>query len=429
MVPCVAYGKPVPSVKWLKDDEELTIDESLYKVITTTSEGHGNVVTVNSTLSFLGRGRPQTDQIVASDRGKYTCMFSNEVKKVESTMMLKVEHAPIILHQHDKVAYNLKETAEIACKVQAWPKPEFQWSFGNNAAALQGSASDSHYEISTIIDNYDVYTSVLKMTNIRKSDYGEYSCRAANAQGNTISTIRLQEKGAPERPIMNQPMEIGPTYVALHWDLGFDGGLPITKYFVSYRRAASGDEVVAPDCVPPKGPAGQWMELDCRRSNPCNVTDLEQHQTYTFKVKAYNPKNHSDYSDEVTVTTSVAKVPTPLRVSYDPENGALGINVGATCLALAAVIERLDTDINNAWQVISEWPLDVLGSAATQTEVTIEDPNVARNEPRLRVRFCLKGGREQDRKCGEYLEAESEYIFILLNDKDTRERERGNCCF
>ncbi|XP_066600673.1 hemicentin-2 isoform X2 [Prorops nasuta] len=401
-VSCVAQGKPRPSVRWLKDDQELTADERLYKVISTASEGHGNVVTVNSTLSFYGHARPQSDEIVASDRGKYTCVFVNEVKKVESTMMLKVEHEPIVLHQYGKVAYNLREKAEVTCKVQAWPKPEFQWSFGNNAATLQGSSSDGHYEISTTEDKYDVYTSVLTMNNLRQSDYGEYSCRAANAQGSVTSTIRLQPKGAPERPRNITAVDVGPTHVTLLWELGFDGGLPITKYFVSYRRVAGSDEIVPPDCASPRGPAGQWMEVECRQSNPCNITDLEQHQTYTFKVKVYNTKNHSDYSDEVSATTSVAKIPTPLRVSYDPESGTLAINVGSTCLALVASIEKLD-GATDQWKMVDEWPLEVLGTAPTQRERILDDPESFESEPRIRVRLCLKGERI---KCGEYAEAE-----------------------
>lgn len=284
---CVAQGKPRPSVRWLKNDIELTGDQSLYEVTTIPLEGHGRVITVNSTLSFHGKARPDYDKIIANDRGKYTCVFDNEVRKsVESQMMLKVEHSPINLNLYDKVASNMRETANVTCKVQAWPKPEFQWSFGTNLATLQGSSSDGHYEISTSNDEYDVYTSVLKITNIRDSDYGDYSCRAANIQGSIVSTIKLQPKGAPERPLNVRSMEVGPTFVSLYWDLGFDGGLPITKYYVSYRRVAGKEDFVAPDCESPKAtPIGQWSELDCRRNNPCNISQLEQHQTYTFKVR------------------------------------------------------------------------------------------------------------------------------------------------
>ncbi|XP_063975679.1 hemicentin-2 isoform X1 [Diachasmimorpha longicaudata] len=404
-VSCMAHGKPKPLVRWLKDEEELTADESLYKVVTLTSKGHGNVITVNSTLSFLGHSRPRTDEIIASDRGKYTCVFVNEVKKVESEMMLKIAHAPIVLHKHSKVAYNLKETAEITCKVQAWPKPEFQWSFASNTAPLQGASSDGHYELwTTTVEKDDIYTSVLRISDIEDEDYGEYSCRAANAQGPVTSVITLQPKGAPERPSDLSAVEIGPTYVALQWEVGFDGGVAITKYFVSYRRVLveSEDRSVPLDCAPPRGPAGQWQELDCRRSNPCNITGLEQHQKYTFKVKAYNTKNHSDYSEEKTFTTTVAKIPSPHRVSYHPESGSLVINVGPTCLAVVASIERTDGG-SNQWRVVDEWPLEVMGSAPTQREGILDDPDTSSGEPRLKVKLCLKSDRE---KCGDWTEAE-----------------------
>ncbi|XP_031785742.1 hemicentin-1 isoform X3 [Nasonia vitripennis] len=404
-VSCVASGKPKPYVRWLKDDRELTADQSLYKVTTIQSEGHGRVVTVNSTLNFLGNARPETDKIVATDRGKYTCVFSNDnIKVVESQMILKVEHPPIMLHQYDKVANGLRETANVTCKVQAWPKPEFQWSYGTNLAPLQGSSSDGHYEISTFADEDDVYTSVLKINNIRESDYGDYNCRAANAQGMLVSTIKLQPKGAPERPTNLRAVDTGPTHVALAWDLGFDGGLTIDKAYVWYRRVAGGDEVIAADCAPPRGPAGQWQEYPlCRKSNPCNVPDLEQHQTYAFKVKVVNTANHSDFSEETTATTAVAKIPAPQRVSYDPESGTLAINVGPTCLALVASIEKSDSGSDNTWRIVDDWPLEVLGSSATQREGILDDPAASSSEPRIRVRFCLKADRQ---RCGDYVEAE-----------------------
>ncbi|XP_043266928.1 hemicentin-1 isoform X2 [Venturia canescens] len=402
MVSCVAQGKPMPVVVWLKNDAMLTADESRYSVKTSSSTGHGNVITVNSTLSFLGHARPQTDKIVATDRGKYTCRFENEVKRVESTMMLKVEHAPIVLHKHDKVAASVGEVASVECKVQAWPKPEFQWIFTNSPASLQRSSSDGHYEISTMGDSDDIYTSVLKISDIKESDYGEYTCRANNLQGFGNSSIKLQRKGAPEKPTNVTAVIVAPTHVALAWEVGFDGGLPITRYYVFYRRIPAEDEVVAPDCAPPRGPAGQWQEVDCGRSNPCNITDLEQHQTYTFKVKAYNTHNSSDYSDEVTETTAVAKIPTPLRVTYDPESGNLAINVGATCLALVALIERSEDGSPDAWKIIENWHLEVLGSAPTQREAPLDRRDISDINSRIRVRLCLKLDRQ---KCGEYAEA------------------------
>ncbi|XP_034950627.1 hemicentin-1 isoform X2 [Chelonus insularis] len=406
-VTCVAQGKPRPVVRWLKSDEELTANDGLYKVETFTSVGHGNVSIVNSTLSFLGHNRPHTDEIIASDRGKYKCVFHNEVKKVESEMLLKVEHPPIVLHKHNKVAYNLRETAEVTCQVQAWPKPEFHWKFGSNSVSLQGSSSDGHYEIWTTNEQGDdIYTSILKITNIRELDYNNYSCHAINDQGITTSVITLQPKGAPEKPTNLSATYIGPNYVTLQWEIGFDGGIPITKYFVSYRRIPGEDDTIAPDCASPRSnPPGQWSERDCGRNNPCNITDLDQHRKYAFKVKAYNTKNHSDYSEEKIFTTTVAKIPAPQRVSFDPESGSLVITAGPTCLSVVAFIERFEGGSNDPWRIVNEWPLEVLGSAPTTKDGILDDPETSHTEPRLRVRLCLQSDKQ---KCGEYTEAETQ---------------------
>lgn len=408
-VNCIAQGKPSPSVSWLKDGEELFADESLYRVVTETIKGTNNVITVNSTLSFLGGNRPQGDKIVAADRGKYTCVFVNDVKRVESQMSLKIEHAPIILHKHNKVAYNLRENAEVTCKVQAWPKPEFHWGFDSNSAPLQGSSGDGHYEIESTSEEDDIYTSVLKITNIKQSDYGDYSCRAGNAQGSITSVITLQPKGAPEKPTDLTIVEIGPTNVMLQWEIGFDGGLEITKYFVHYRRISVEADRVALDCAPPRSSPGQWSEKDCYRHNPCNITDLEQHQNYTFKVIAYNTKNHSDYSDEKTFSTTVAKIPAPQRVSYDPEIGTLVIYVGPTCLALVALIEKSEGGLNGPWRSVNEWHVQAFGSAPNRIEDILVDREPSNAEPRLRVRLCLESDKSRQ-KCGDWAEAQSKYI-------------------
>lgn len=405
MISCIAQGKPIPEVHWLKDDVELTADESLYKVITIPSTGHGNVISVNSTLSFLGHARPQTDKIIASDRGKYTCVFSNQEKQVESQMMLKVEHLPIVLHSHSKVAYQLYEIAEITCKVQAWPKPEFQWSFGDNTVHLQGSSSDGHYEISTTSENDDIYTSILRISHIKDADYGEYNCRATNIQGGTVSVITLQPKGAPEKPTDLEAIEKGPTHVTLSWKDGFDGGVKITKYYVSYKRISQGDEQVSPDCAPPRTPANEWVEFnECHQSNPCNITGLEQLQIYEFKVKAVNTKNSSDYSDEKKFSTEVAKILSPQYVNYDPESGSLAIKLGQTCLALAAWVEKLLENSNSRWESPTVWTVD----GDSQIENIVHNPESSHDKIRFRVRLCLF---KNSQKCGDWVEAQSKFYF------------------
>lgn len=55
------------------------------------STARNSVYTVQSTLKFVGRDRPDGNQLVPADRGVYACVFENEVKKAETTMHLRIE--------------------------------------------------------------------------------------------------------------------------------------------------------------------------------------------------------------------------------------------------------------------------------------------------------------------------------------------------
>lgn len=430
-VTCSAKGKPRPEVVWLKNAKEIEPEMNLYTVQSDPVEGLNGETTVHSTLKFYGSGRPNHNELIPGDRGIYTCLFTNEVNTVNSSMHLKVEHEPIVLHQYNKVAYDIREVAEVVCKVQAYPKPEFQWRFSNNPNAI---SADDHYEIATSTDNNDVYTSVLRINRLEHSDYGEYHCRVSNALNMVPVTIRLQPKGAPEKPNNLQPADVGSNYVSLIWDPGFDGGLSSTKYFVSYRRmAAPVDNQVLGDCSSLASGNNDWMEFDCHREVPCTITPLEQYQQYTFKVKALNTKGTSDYSNEVNYMTKVANIAPPQNVAFDPSTKTLAINVGATCLSLMAIVESVVhmNTMQPAWQIVDTIPLQVNGNGATYKETVIEhldamtsstqskvngrvlvedgDQPILLNgdgmQTKVRVKLCLKNNNEH---CGEYMEAKSE---------------------
>lgn len=441
-VTCSAKGKPRPHVRWLKDGKEIATDH-LFEIVNNPTEGPNGMVTVQSMLKFTGKNRPGGNQLIPGDRGFYSCLFENEVNMANSSMHLRIEHEPIILHQYNKVAYDIKETAEVVCKVQAYPKPEFQWQSGTNTAPLS-SSPDGHFEIVTTSDNNDVYTSILRIHNVRHQDYGEYQCRVSNTMETIRAHIRLQQKGPPEEPQNLQAADVGPNYVTLLWDPGFDGGLTNTKYFVSYRKVAvPHDDQVNGDCGMMTTTSTEWNEFDCHRDVPCNVTPLDQHQSYVFKVKALNTKGSSKYSNEIATTTKVSKVPSPIHVTFDPNSKVLSVSVGATCLALLAVVESVVNEHTSmaAWTIVETVPLSVSGNVATSKEVVIDSlmpypvrkshsrslPGSMTNQvdedfampleddsnPRVRVKLCLKANPEH---CGEYSEAESKYNFLRKNN-------------
>ncbi|XP_054261719.1 hemicentin-1 isoform X2 [Macrosteles quadrilineatus] len=432
---CGAQGKPKPTIKWFKDGQEVALE--MYEISTDESEGRNSVYTVQSTLRFTGRNRPSGNELMPADRGVYSCVFENEVKRAETTMHLRIEHEPIIVNTPHKVAYDLRETAEVMCRVQAYPRPEFFWYFGTNSQSQLTSGADGHYEINTTVNQSggDIFTSVLQISNIQGSDYGDYSCKVHNAIGKVTTTIRLQPKGPPEKPEALVATAVGHNYVTLKYTPGFDGGVRDTKYFVSYRRTSeAGDE----DCVAMRrtGAPDSWHEVDCQRSNPCNVTNLDQHQRYIFKMKAYNPKGHSNYSDEISELTKVDRIPAPQRVAYDPETHALTLNIAATCLRLVGVIEVSTSHVHEPdWNSLED-PLMLIPSGAqpTRHEATItslhhvarssgrslddshnmiEDDNVLpvvkEDAVRVRVKLCLENNPSN---CGDYVEAEIGAAYI-----------------
>ncbi|XP_066903538.1 contactin-2 isoform X3 [Halyomorpha halys] len=437
-ITCGAQGKPKPSIRWLKDGKEIIpkggndLTSKLFDISTDESAGRNQVYTVQSTLRFEGRGRPEGDQLIPADRGVYACIFENEVKRAETTMHLRIEHEPITLHRYNKVAYDLRETAEVICKVQAYPRPEFQWSYSTNTAPLLAGA-DGHYEINTTVNESggDIYTSVLQISHLRTADYGEYNCRVANTLGSVKTQIRLQPKGPPEKPEDLTAIDIGHSYITLQWTPGFNGGLTSTKYFISYKRVLT---MHNDDCYTPRKPgsgAESWHEFDCQTKNPCNVTSLEQHQSYLFKVKAYNTKGQSNFSDETAAMTKVDRIPAPQRVTFDPESHELTINIAATCLQLVAMVEVSTSVYEHEWRLVETMSISPSG-ASSRKEATIlslmprraaktsgrslempSEENILddhnSDSVRVRVRYCLQSNKDT---CGDYTEAEIGPAFI-----------------
>ncbi|KAJ8967553.1 hypothetical protein NQ314_002869 [Rhamnusium bicolor] len=426
-VSCTANGKPRPIVKWLKDDEELTADANMYEVKTVYTETSNGAVSVQSVLKFSGKARPNNNELLPSDKGVYACTFENEVKKSESAMHLKIKHEPIILHQYNKVAYDLSETAEVVCRVQAYPKPEFKWFFGTNISPLH-SSSEGHYVVHTSSDENDIYTSILRISNIKKHDYGEYNCQIVNDLGKVETKIRLQPKGPPEKPTKLVALYTGPNFVTLGWEPGFNGGISNTKYFVSYKKVSSDNDIIVEGCgIVSK--SSDWSEVDCHQNVPCNVTHLDQHQSYLFKVKALNTKGTSENSQEIKERTRVDRIPLPQRVAYDSASHTLSINVPATCLPLIAIVETVSNENHpiTAWQVVDTLELQVSGLIPTYKEKSLDqmgtrsykgvgrslvDEPIGVNDdynPKVRVKLCLQTHPEH---CGEFVEAELGYAHI-----------------
>ena len=373
-VTCSAVGKPKPKIIWYKNDVEIEeATSNLYQISVTEQDVRTNeAFNVISTLTFVGPERISKDHLMATDRGHYTCRFKNEVGQAESTMLLRIEHSPVVRHQHNKVAADLMETARIACRMQAYPKPNFEWLQENSI--LPESPSMTEYDLGE-----DMYEGVLTISRVDESNYGEYTCKASNILGDKRTIISLQPKGKPEKPQNLRSVETQSDFILLEWDEGFDGGYNKTTYNVEYREEESGSNKYA----------------DCRWRNPCNITGLEQYTKYQFRIKAVNIRGDSDWSRELSVLTAVdvTKIPQPEHISYETSTNIVYFNVVQYPLGLVAKIEVENPD--NKWR-----PYARLGmNDRTFGQMDVVGVDVTG----VRVRLCLS---TDESLCGEYGTAE-----------------------
>ena len=379
-VTCSAVAKPRPSVRWFKDGVEIDDSTSdLYQVSVSAQETISNeAFNVLSTLKFVGPARLGKDQrqLMPTDRGHYTCQFENEVARTESSMLLRIEHTPVVRHLHNKVAADEGETAYISCKMQAYPGLKFEWYMGNTK--LEDSAL---YRTNMTELKDDIYEGLLKIERVAEdgSSYGEYNCKAYNAMGARRTIIKLQPKGKPEQPSNVRPVYRGYDAITLAWDEGFNGGYDKTTYSVEYKEVGGGGA----------------KHADCRWRNPCNITGLEQHTSYQVRVRAVNIRGDSDWSRDIKITTAVdvTKIPVPENLFYETSTKLVSFNVVNYPLSLVAKIELQNSD--GSFRSHAQLGMK---SDLPYGQMAIEEPVLG-----VRVKLCIT---EEDEVCGLYTEAE-----------------------
>ena len=376
---CSAVGKPKPAAKWFKDGEEIKKDSSLvYQITTAVTEKtpHGGYK-VQSTLKFSGQDRikPRFNNLMPQDRGHYTCQFENEVDTADTTMLMKIEHSPQFMHKHNRVAYDIGQTAYINCLIQSYPKPKVEWTF--NRHLIRNDKVIHETNVTQLGD--DMFQATLKVNRVSESSYGNYKCTGTNKMGPKSTIIKLQQRGKPESPSHLRAVDIGFNYITIGFDEGFNGGYPNTKFVIQYQKQ--------------NAPGSPYRYMDpC--SNPCNITHLEQHSIYEFKVKARNDKGVSKLSDGIAVMSrvDVSRIPKPTQVQYENSTQSVSFTMRSTPLDLIAKIQ-LENARDKSWK-----HYDAIAVKDTDYAEMRIDAHVSN----LRVKLCLAGNEDV---CGPYAQA------------------------
>ncbi|XP_043236548.1 hemicentin-2-like isoform X1 [Amphibalanus amphitrite] len=382
-VQCAAQGRPRPAVLWLKDGLELQTADGRYDVTIDETERADGAFAVRSTLNFRGWARRE-DHLTAADRGNYTCRFENAAGAAESTMLLRVRHAPIVYHRYNKAAFDVGQEAALVCQMQAFPAPEFRW-WRRAAGELAPMAGVT----STPLGN-DVHQSELRLPAVSTADYGEYVCQAQNGEGEHSTVLRLQARGRPEAPTDVRAAELGTSWALLDWTPGFDGGFADTIHHVTLRDERDRERAV-----------------DCQSRRPCNVTLLQHHSTYRVRVRATNREGDSAPSEQSQFTTLLdgSQLPTPQRARFAADARQISFHVLTSQLDVLGMLD-VRSEEEGEWR------------RADQHVTIANNRGLVRLDDGLgpvsgvRVRLCL---REEPTVCGQTVEAENVPAGALLS--------------
>lgn len=159
-------GRPKPTVRWLKDGDDVTSDDHLQM------DTEGRIHTLSITRCRL------------SDGGTYSCVASNSGGRDTCSATLEVEkemHAPEFVVQPAGAQIVEGGEARFEAFVSGLPEPEIEWFKDGKLIR------DSHRFKLEFDDN----KSVLTIKDAEQIDDGEFTCTATNKVGKVSCTVEL----------------------------------------------------------------------------------------------------------------------------------------------------------------------------------------------------------------------------------------------
>ena len=160
---CLAQGEPPPSITWQRRGKRLP-------------DGRENMT--GQSLVFRQVGREHA--------GLYQCTASNG-HGTEATKMVELEvlYPPEIQVTEVFVStYTGQDKVELVCNVHAHPAPLVVWTRGGQTISEGGEGRLRTNSVGRRRHS-------LVITNVQRSDFGQYTCSAANSLGTSNQTIEL----------------------------------------------------------------------------------------------------------------------------------------------------------------------------------------------------------------------------------------------
>ncbi|XP_045496300.1 lachesin-like isoform X2 [Colias croceus] len=177
---CTANGVPEPTISWKRQGGR--------NIVFRDENGNEEKVVdsyVGPTLSLKGLRR--------TDMGNYLCIAANGVPPTQSRKYEVTVLFPPIVRVASLVVWRMADMqVTLQCYVEASPKSLTVWQRGKSHSGAK-LLNSSKYVIAE--DNLNKYAVRMNITinRLKKNDFGEYTCSAANAYGRANATITLKE--------------------------------------------------------------------------------------------------------------------------------------------------------------------------------------------------------------------------------------------
>ncbi|XP_013100735.1 neogenin isoform X4 [Stomoxys calcitrans] len=285
---CVANGVPKPQIKWLRNGEELDLND------------------LDSRFSIIGTGSLQISSAEDIDSGNYQCRASNTVDSLDAQATVQVQVPPkFIQSPKDKMAYE-KEELELECAIRGKPKPVIKW--------LKNGDFITPNDYMQIIAGHN-----LRILGLLQSDAGMFQCVGTNPAGSVQAGARLRVlhpvldlpegggsgglhnngKGTvlssglisrlpgPPRDLVAQIVK--PRFVTLSWIEPIKNPAEVVSYTVYYKMQNSERELK--------------LVTKSHDDQQVNIQSLIPGRTYLFRVVANTNFGPGDSSEPLEVLT------------------------------------------------------------------------------------------------------------------------------
>ncbi|EUB62928.1 Hemicentin-1 [Echinococcus granulosus] len=176
-----------------------------------TWERHGISVVSGPAIQISADGsRLTVPRVSLSDAGDYKCIASNEVGRTSQTFHVLVHVRPRFVDPMRKINIEAiqNQTIYMSCEATGDPPPRVTWFkrdvelFPPGSFLTSSSTQDSHKTVMPLQGDQ-----ILQITNVQKSDAGDYACMASNG-GEAIEKkfnltvimppVILKPQGSPE---------------------------------------------------------------------------------------------------------------------------------------------------------------------------------------------------------------------------------------